>query len=106
MTQQNYDYSNTIYGTVVCVVKNNQLYLSRRTEKTIISPKKWQTVNGLLASQSEMSVQAAIRLVKEQMDIDVHDKSRYTFADTLNTEDKKFFYFVYLLNLYLSISNN
>jgi len=87
---------NTIYGVAVVVIKDGQVIMSRRTE-TVVIPKKWQFVHGRL-KRGELSIEAAIRLVYDQMDIAINDKMRFKFVNSVQPNDKEL-YFVYLVNL-------
>ncbi len=88
---------NTIYGSAVAVLKDGQIIMSRRSE-SVIFPKKWQFVHGRLHT-GEMSIKAAIRLVYDQMDISIEDKMRFKFVKSIENDEKREMYFVYLLSL-------
>lgn len=88
---------HTIYGSAVGVIKDRQIYLSRRTEN-VVRPKKWQIVHGVLRS-GEQSMDAAIRILHDQTGILITDKYRMQFVGSINTDDKSENYFLYLLNL-------
>jgi len=89
--------TQTLYGAAVLLVKDKQVYLSRRTEK-VMFPKKWQFINGRL-QHLEQSMGAALRLVYEQTGIKIEDKKRLHFTRTVDVESTNEFYYVYLINL-------
>ena len=88
--------SNTLYGAAVVLIKNKQIYLSRRTEK-VMFPKKWQFINGRLRNM-EQSMDTAERLVEEQTKLKV-DRRRLFFATNITVSESNEFYYVYILNL-------
>lgn len=88
---------HTIYGSEVGLIKNRQIYLSRRTEN-VVRPKKWQLVHGVLRS-GEQSMDAAIRILHDQTGLLITDKRRMQFVQSISTDDKSENYFLYLLNL-------
>jgi len=88
--------SNTLYGAAVVLIKNKQIYLSRRTEK-VMFPKKWQFINGRLRNM-EQSMDTAERLVEEQTKLKV-DRRRLYFATNITVSESNEFYYVYILNL-------
>jgi len=72
--------ANTLYGAAVVLIKNKQIYLSRRTEK-VMFPKKWQFINGRLRNM-EQSMDTAERLVEEQTKLKI-DRRRLYFATNI-----------------------
>ena len=88
--------TNTLYGTAVGCVKNGQLYLSRRTE-TVIYPKKWQLIHGRM-KKGELSTEAAMRLLEDQTELKIYDRTRYHFVNHIESSNHEFYY-VYLVNL-------
>jgi len=88
--------ANTLYGAAVVLIKNKQIYLSRRTEK-VMFPKKWQFINGRLRNM-EQSMDTAERLVEEQTKLKI-DRRRLYFATNITVSESNEFYYVYILNL-------
>jgi hypothetical protein len=90
--------SNTIYGTAVALIKDRQIYLNRRSEKMASYKKKWQFTNGRIIG-TEASLDAGVRLINEQANINTINKMRLDFATTIQIEETREFYYVYLVNL-------
>ncbi len=88
---------NTIYGVAVAVLKDSKIFLSRRTE-VVINPKKWQFVHGRLHKE-EPSVNGAMRLVEDQMDVNITDCMRFKFVSSVSCCEGQEHYYMYLLNL-------
>jgi 8-oxo-dGTP pyrophosphatase MutT (NUDIX family) len=86
-----------LYGVGVGVIKNKQVYMCRRGDSIQPFGKKWQFIHGALLA-GEQSMQAACRLVEEQMGIKGITKDRLSFG-TYVDEYKDEFYYVYLINL-------
>ena len=87
---------NTVYGVVVCLVKNKQVYLSRRIDTTLFS-KKWQFLNTWMRG-SQSSFEAAINLVERETGI-VITRDRLFFASSISLTSLHEFYYIYLVNL-------
>lgn len=87
----------TIYGVMVGVVKNQQVYMCRRTDVLKHYPKKWQFVNGRL-NNNEQSYDAAERVLRDWMGLEIHRK-RLTSVGTMKVDEINHFYYIYLLNL-------
>ena len=86
----------TTYGIAVAVLKDGQIYMSRRAEGTTY-PKKWQFVNDF-QWPGERTTLAASRIMKEQMDVEVNE-NRFHFATILLPEGKNLLYYVYMIHL-------
>lgn len=78
------------------LIKNKQIYLSRRTEK-VMFPKKWQFINGRLRN-TEQSMATAERIIEEQTKLKI-DPKRLFFATNITVGESNEFYYVYIVNL-------
>lgn len=86
------------YGVAVAVLKNKEIYMSRRSEQMSL-PKKWQLVYGKFKT-GEQSSETARRLLNEQMSINIdRDDDRFFFAKTIHIKETSECYFIYLINL-------
>jgi 8-oxo-dGTP pyrophosphatase MutT (NUDIX family) len=86
----------TRYGTAIGLFKGKEIYMSRRIDVPLF-PKKWQFVNGRLKG-AEQSLDAAVRIVKDQTGITV-DKSRLHYVTGIPYTATNEYYYVYLVHL-------
>lgn len=87
----------TRYGVCVGLVKDREIYLSRRID-TKTFPKKWQIVNGYLKDGFELSYDAATRIIEQETGIHI-DSPRMFSAKTLTLPGSSEFYYVFLVHL-------
>lgn len=88
---------NTIYGAAVILEKDDQIYLSRRSEN-VTFPKKWQFINGRI-NGVEQSLDCAMRIVEDQTGLKIADESRFYLLTTLELNNINEFYYVYAIHL-------
>jgi 8-oxo-dGTP pyrophosphatase MutT (NUDIX family) len=87
---------STRYGVAIGLVKDKEIYLSRRAE-VVMFPKKWQFVNGRMRG-AELSRDAAVRIIESETGI-VINKERLHDTGTLTVDESGEFYYVYLVHL-------
>ena len=87
---------NTCYGVIVCLIKDKEIYLSRRLDTPLFS-KKWQLLNSWMRS-GESSFEVAINLIDKETGITI-TRDRLFIASTISITNLHEFFYIYLVNL-------